>query len=289
MNQQIEVVTSNEPANYPFVVEFKPTENWCAHKASVSLEPAESMAADLKAKNPDLPVRIKHYTGGHVVVQTVPAYEFKTERTQVPRRVAIWSNDDAPPAVNERIELRINCLGKAVVQGYVVICGYLGVMVKLKNPPDWFVRQNGGNVSCVAYGAEIQRLPGCPMEVPFDASVVVDILTRAREILSDESKWCREGFAEMQNSDPVNWASPDACRWCGLGAIRLAYFQLKGKIGLDANLERAELFLDAQANARGFPSFPLMNDSNTITFKDVQDALDAAIAKAVAERDGQKA
>lgn len=289
MNQQIEVVTSNEPANYPFVVEFKPTENWCAHEASVSLAPAEAMAADLKAKNPDLPVRIKHYTGGHVVVHTVPAYEFKTVRTQVPGRVAIWSNDDTPPAVNERIELRINCLGKAVVQGYVVIYGYLGVMVKLEDPPAWFVRQNNGNVPCVAYGAEIQRLPGHPMAVPFDPNVVVDILTRAREILSDESKWCREGFAEKQNCESVNWASPDACRWCGLGAIRLAYFQLKGKIGLDTNLERAELFLDAEANARGFPHFPVMNDSNTITFKDVQEAFDSAIAKAVAKRDEPKA
>lgn len=69
-----------------------------------------------------------------------------------------WSGADKPPAIGEVVEVRINRCGLAEVVGYFVHEGWLGVRVKLQNPPDWYVKQNGGNVLGHVYGAEIRQL-----------------------------------------------------------------------------------------------------------------------------------
>ena len=46
-----------------------------------------------------------------------------------------------PPAIGERIKVRINNLGNAVVTMYFIEGGYLGVCVKYDSPPDWLVKQ----------------------------------------------------------------------------------------------------------------------------------------------------
>lgn len=67
-----------------------------------------------------------------------------------------WSGADQPPAIGDVVDVRINRCGPAKVLGYFVQEGWLGVKVQLQSPPDWFVRRNGGNVPCHAFGAEIR-------------------------------------------------------------------------------------------------------------------------------------
>lgn len=68
---------------------------------------------------------------------------------------ALWSAEFAPPAVGDEIIIRINGIGKAMVNGYCLVDGFLGVMEKPLSPPEWFVKQNGGNIASCVFGAEI--------------------------------------------------------------------------------------------------------------------------------------
>jgi hypothetical protein len=63
-----------------------------------------------------------------------------------------WSGETEPPAVGETVKCH---LGKGLVTGYFVEAGFLGVKVRLDNPPKWFVRQNGRLCPACLFGAEI--------------------------------------------------------------------------------------------------------------------------------------
>jgi hypothetical protein len=65
---------------------------------------------------------------------------FLSEKTELK-----WSGKTAPPAVGDRVYMRINSIGWGTVQGYAESHGYLGLLVKPENPPDWFVRQQKAN------------------------------------------------------------------------------------------------------------------------------------------------
>lgn len=66
-----------------------------------------------------------------------------------------WSNAAPPPAIGAEVKLNFNNLGAGIVEAYFAQDGYLGVKVKLANPPAWYVEQNKGNVAGHAFGAEI--------------------------------------------------------------------------------------------------------------------------------------
>lgn len=75
---------------------------------------------------------------------------------------AIWSGQGtvaAPPAVGATVATRAD-LGAGVVCGYMVQDGpngstYLGVVLRLVAPPAWYTRQNGSDLPCLVYGAEL--------------------------------------------------------------------------------------------------------------------------------------
>ena len=46
-------------------------------------------------------------------------------------------------------------------------------------------------------------------------------LLAARELLSEKSRWHRGSYAGDAHGNPVPLKSPDACRWCALGAIEV--------------------------------------------------------------------
>lgn len=69
--------------------------------------------------------------------------------------VALWSGTMDPPKVGDVIRIKINNIGQAEVVGYGVADCWLGVMAKPMNPPAWYVKQNGGNIASIVYGAEI--------------------------------------------------------------------------------------------------------------------------------------
>lgn len=53
-----------------------------------------------------------------------------------------WSGEDAPPAIGTKIRITINGIGPAIVRGYFSECDWLGLLVDVLSPPDWWVRQN---------------------------------------------------------------------------------------------------------------------------------------------------
>jgi len=101
-------------------------------------------------------------------VATLPAYETVTVDANgmpcPPRdpEAVRWSGKTvaAPPAIGERIMVRMNGLGPAKVVGYFTEAGYLGLLVKFENPPAWWVRQVHGKRDTVGhvFGAEIAPL-----------------------------------------------------------------------------------------------------------------------------------
>lgn len=66
-----------------------------------------------------------------------------------------WFGTYAPPKVGQVVQIKINKIGAATVVGYFIEGGYLGVLNQPIDPPDWYVKQNGGNVVGGAFGPEI--------------------------------------------------------------------------------------------------------------------------------------
>jgi hypothetical protein len=56
-----------------------------------------------------------------------------------------WSGRVDPPKVGDKVTLYMNDFGTGTVQNYFVEYGWLGILVKLDNPPAWYVKQNKGN------------------------------------------------------------------------------------------------------------------------------------------------
>jgi hypothetical protein len=54
----------------------------------------------------------------------------------------------------------------------------------------------------------------------------IQIVERARALIADEEHWCRRHFAEDANGFPVSATSASAIKWCGLGAVIAAAYQL---------------------------------------------------------------
>lgn len=53
-----------------------------------------------------------------------------------------WSGDTPPPPIGSRIVLTINSIGPAIVRGYFVEYGWLGVLTEVLDPPAWWIEQN---------------------------------------------------------------------------------------------------------------------------------------------------
>jgi hypothetical protein len=54
----------------------------------------------------------------------------------------------------------------------------------------------------------------------------IQIVERARALIADEQHWCRRHFGEDANGFPVSPTSTSAIKWCGLGAVIAAAYQL---------------------------------------------------------------
>jgi hypothetical protein len=63
------------------------------------------------------------------------------------------------------------------------------------------------------------------------------IIARAFELVSDEHTWTRASMARTADNRPCSCTSPEAVRFCALGAIYRATFELTGQ--QDATLVQA--------------------------------------------------
>ncbi len=64
------------------------------------------------------------------------------------------------PAIGEVVNVTMNGLGLETVLNFKPVEGYLGVIVRFHNPPDYYTRQNNGaNPPGLVFGAEIRPVP----------------------------------------------------------------------------------------------------------------------------------
>jgi hypothetical protein len=54
----------------------------------------------------------------------------------------------------------------------------------------------------------------------------LQIVERARALIADEQHWCRRNLANDMNGVPTFPTSARAAKWCGLGALIAAAYQL---------------------------------------------------------------
>ena len=92
----------------------------------------------------------------------VPAYEPAVYKDGLPivtdGDALIWAGKVAPPPVGDKVQVRMNSLGTGDVVGYFSLEGYLGLRVQLDSPPEWYIKQNKGNVVGHIFGPEFAPL-----------------------------------------------------------------------------------------------------------------------------------
>lgn len=102
----------------------------------------------------------------------------------------------------------------------------------------------------------------------------VDILKKAREILSDSRRWCKHESAVRENGARVDPLSLDACRWCATGALCKA----SGTYGSLELMDSIEL-LEAECCVQVVD----FNDLPSTTHEDILRVFDQAILSAEGE------
>jgi hypothetical protein len=99
------------------------------------------------------------YVGdGYAKLDMIPRYaQYDEEASKgvAPDGKLWWSHESPPPAIGSRIRVRINNLGPATVTGYFRQDGFLGVLCRLEDPPEWHRKQNNNDPTGHVFGAEI--------------------------------------------------------------------------------------------------------------------------------------
>ena len=50
---------------------------------------------------------------------------------------ALWSGKAPPPAIGKQIVVKVNNIGPVIVEGYFIEDKWMGIAVKLLDPPEW--------------------------------------------------------------------------------------------------------------------------------------------------------
>jgi len=93
----------------------------------------------------------------------VPAYEQAVYENGMPvnqpaEGVLVWASKEPPPAIGSVVRVSMNNLGNGEVLGYFSEEKYLGLLVKLSDPPEWHRKQNNGNPVGHIFGPEWKPL-----------------------------------------------------------------------------------------------------------------------------------
>jgi hypothetical protein len=80
------------------------------------------------------------------------------------------------------------------------------------------------------------------------------VILDARALIQHPAHWTRRVLASTSNGHPVMWYAEDACRWCALGAINRAAYDLFG------DRQRAEEIADEVIADFFPPSLSWIND-----------------------------
>jgi hypothetical protein len=85
--------------------------------------------------------------------------------------------------------------------------------------------------------------------------ISVRIAERARDIIADQEHWCRGSFARGKGGVSVTVQDGSARRYCAMGALILAAFELTGDIG-----QARELAYSVASKISGTGSLVVVND-----------------------------
>jgi len=75
-----------------------------------------------------------------------------------------WSNANAIPAIGSTVTATINDLGDCRVTGYFAQDQYVGLLVEVLDPPQWFTRKNGNDKTGHLFGAEVRLREPAPAD-----------------------------------------------------------------------------------------------------------------------------
>lgn len=95
---------------------------------------------------------------------------------------------------------------------------------------------------------------------------VVEVLVKAREILSKEENWTRENYARDEDGEPVYFDSSKAVSFCSIGAVATSGYSAEYVSALEA-LEMV---------VKPTPII-VFNDAESTSHKDVMAMFDLAI------------
>ena len=90
------------------------------------------------------------------------------------------------------------------------------------------------------------------------------IISRALEIISDESKWTRGAMARLADSKPCACLNPRAVRFCAVGALNRAADELLTQNGFHHAVEAEHEVLAANKELRGLPSINDIQGRETV-------------------------
>lgn len=104
-----------------------------------------------------------------------------------------------------------------------------------------------------------------------------ELLTKAKELISDPNKWTKESFARNKDNKPVEYLSPDATCFCAIGAIRKVGYSnesftktLPAEIKLQREVQKNTIFAEVAS----------FNDFLLTTHEEVLHLFDKAIEAA---------
>lgn len=67
-----------------------------------------------------------------------------------------WSGKKPPPKIFEEIDVDANNFGRCTVVDYFVDEPWLGIVLRIHNPPGWLLMQTNGRSESHLFGAEIE-------------------------------------------------------------------------------------------------------------------------------------
>jgi hypothetical protein len=90
-------------------------------------------------------------------------------------------------------------------------------------------------------------------------SKLAKVLTEAKTLIEDPSKWCQKAYARDAEGKATMATAPDACQWCSLGAAMWALNRsdLRSSVGV----EHVWDLLDKAAQSYKYRSADIVNDS----------------------------
>jgi hypothetical protein len=104
------------------------------------------------------------------------------------------------------------------------------------------------------------------------SSKVIEDLMKVRELLSNPDHWAKRNYAYNAQNQKVDWDSPDACKFCLLGACgKVLNLTFEGEVSI-FHTEVSEALEDTCEEP-----IPAFNDRGSTTHQNILDCIDKTI------------